>query len=94
MFLLGSVKHGDFVLQQSKVKRQHLRLDQQPALQLAQPEQQQQGAVQDDTFTSMLTNLVHSRTLARQARAVGMLQLLLQLALHLAVSAFLSKAGL
>ncbi|KAL3150565.1 hypothetical protein ABBQ32_000377 [Trebouxia sp. C0010 RCD-2024] len=62
---------SSFYSSKSKVKRQHLRLDQQPALQLAQPEQQQQGAVQDDTFTSMLTNLVHSRTLARQARAVG-----------------------
>lgn len=83
--LLGSAKHGGFVLQQSKVKRRHLRLDKQPALHWAQPEQQQQGAVQDDTFTSMLTNLVYSRTLARTARAVGMLPLLLQLALQLVV---------
>ncbi|KAL3137852.1 hypothetical protein ABBQ38_005105 [Trebouxia sp. C0009 RCD-2024] len=62
---------ASFYTSKSKVKRRHLRLDKQPALHWAQPEQQQQGAVQDDTFTSMLTNLVYSRTLARTARAVG-----------------------
>ena len=75
------------MLQQSKVNRQHLRLAKLPAIQLAQPDQQQQyqqqGAAQADTFNTMLTNLVHSRTLASKARTVGMLPLLL--AVHLAL---------
>lgn len=79
-------------LRQSKVKRRHLRLAQQHTIDLAEPEQQQhqqQGGAQADTFTTMLTNLVHSRTLASQARAVGMLSLL-QLALRLVVSCLIS----
>ena len=71
MFCLTSVR----VLQQAKVQRQHLRLSTQPSQGLAQPhgDQQQHSWQEADTFTTMLTNLAHSRTMASKARAVGML---------------------
>ena len=66
------------LLRQSKVQRRHLRLSRQAPVGLGQLDVQQHSWHQDageaDTFTTMLTNLVRSRTLASTARAIGMPQ--------------------
>ena len=58
------------------MKRDHLKIFALPSVVLSQNSAQLQhslegSGVQPDTFTSMLTNLVHSRQMASTARAVG-----------------------
>lgn len=58
------------------MKREHLKIFSQPSVALSQNSAQLQhswegSAVDPDTFTSMLTNLIHSRRMAVTARAVG-----------------------
>ena len=74
VFCLEGVMHSG-VLQQAKVQRQHLRLSRQPTPGLAQAhaDHQQHSWQEADTFTTMLTKLLHSRTMASNAKAVGML---------------------
>ena len=74
VFCLRGVKHSG-MLPQAKVQREHLKLCTQPTLGLTQPhaDYQQHSWQEADTFTTMLTNLVHSRTTASTAKAVGML---------------------
>ena len=74
VFCLRGVKHSD-MLPQAKVQREHLKLCRQPTPGLAQPhaDYQPHSWQEADTFTTMLANLVHSRTTASTAKAVGML---------------------
>ena len=58
------------------MKRDHLKIFASPSLVLSQNSAQLQHSLENsggepDTFTSMLTNLVHSRRTASTARAVG-----------------------
>ena len=58
------------------MKRDHLKIFALPCVVLSQNSAQMQhswegSGVEPDTFTSMLTNLVHSRRMASTARAVG-----------------------
>lgn len=58
------------------MKRDHLKIFASPSVVLSQNSAQLQhswegSGVEPDTFTSMLTNLVHSRRMASTARAVG-----------------------
>lgn len=58
------------------MKRDHLKIFALPSVVLSQNSAQMQhswegSGVEPDTFTSMLTNLVHSRRMASTARAVG-----------------------
>ncbi|DBA79153.1 TPA: hypothetical protein ACH3X1_008985 [Trebouxia sp. C0004] len=65
-----------FYASKVKVKRDHLNIFASPNVVLSQNSAQLQhswegSGVEPDTFTSMLTNLVHSRRMASTARAVG-----------------------
>ncbi|DBB12764.1 TPA: hypothetical protein ACH3X3_005536 [Trebouxia sp. C0006] len=65
-----------FYASKAKVKRDHLKIFASPSLLLSQNSAQLQHSLENsgsepDTFTSMLTNLVHSRRTASTARAVG-----------------------